>query len=83
MNDADLWRLFVHRREECSPEFREELENRKSAGTLSEASPFWAMRNLGRRFQTRGSVDNSNLIELTCEEWEARKRRKVFRLISA
>jgi hypothetical protein len=68
MNDADLWRLFVHRREECSREFWEELENRKSAGTLSEASPFWAMANVGRRFHTRGSADNSNLIELTCEE---------------
>jgi hypothetical protein len=83
MNDADLWWLFVHRREECSREFWEELENRKSAGTLSDASPFWAMSNVERHFHTRGSADNSNLIELTREEWEARKRRKMFRLISA
>jgi hypothetical protein len=83
MNDEDLWWVFLHHREECSREFWEELRNRKSAGTLSEASPFWAMSNVGRHFHTRGSADNSNLIELTREEWDARRRRKMFRLISA
>jgi hypothetical protein len=31
----------------------------------------------------RSSGDNSNLIKLTPQEWEARRRRKMFRLISA
>ena len=83
MNDEDLWWLFLHHREECSREFWEELDNRKAAGTLSKASAFWAMSNAGRHFHWRGPADNSNLIELTCEDWEARKRRKMFRLISA
>ena len=83
MSDEDLWWVFLNHREECSREFWEELENRKAAGTLSEDSPFWTMSNVGRRFHTRGSGDNSNLIELTREEWEARRRRKMFRLISA
>jgi hypothetical protein len=56
MSDEDLSWLFLHRREECSREFWEELENRKSAGTLSEASPFWAMSNVGRHFHTRGAA---------------------------
>jgi hypothetical protein len=83
MSDQDLWTLFVHHREECSREFWEEVENRKAAGTLSEGSPFWTVRNVGRHFHTRGSGDSSNLIELTREEWEARRRRKMFRVISA
>jgi hypothetical protein len=33
--------------------------------------------------QLRGSGSNSNLIELTREEWEAHRRRKMFRVISA
>src|SRR6266852_8885120 len=73
LSDEDPWWLFLHHREECSREFWEELENRKAAGTLSEASPFWAMTNVGRHFHTRGSADNSKLIELTREEWEARR----------
>jgi len=75
--------LFVNHRQECSREFWEELENRKAAGTLSIDSPFWTMGNVGRHFHTRGSGDNSNLIELSREEWEARRRRKMFRVISA
>jgi hypothetical protein len=82
MCDEDLWWLFVNHREECSGEFWEELENRKAAGTLSKDSPFWTMGNVGRHVYTRGSGDNSNLIELTREEWEARRRRKMFRAIS-
>ena len=83
MSDEDLWWLFLHHREECSREFWEELENRKAAGTLSKDSPFWAMRELARYRYPRGSGDNSHLIELTREEWEARRRRKMFRVISA
>jgi len=83
MGDEDLWWLFVNHREECSREFWEELENRKAAGTLSKDSPFWTTGNVGRHFHTRGSGDSSNLIELTREEWEARRRRKMFRSISA
>src|SRR2546426_12020539 len=80
MSDQDLWTLFLHRREECSGEFWEEVENRKAAGTLSKGSPFWTVRNIGRHFRARGTRDNSNLN--TREEWEARRRRKMFRLIS-
>ena len=83
MCDGDLWGLFVHPREECSQEFWEEVENRKAAGTLSKGNPFWTMGKIGIYFHTPSSRDNSNLIELTREQWEARKRRKMFRLISA
>jgi hypothetical protein len=82
MSDKDLWWLFLHHREECSREFWEELENRKAAGTLSNDSPFWAVRNVVRYLQPQVPAD-SNLIELTREEWEARRRRKMFRVISA
>jgi hypothetical protein len=83
MSDEDLWWLFLHYREECSREFWEELENRKAAGTLSKDSPFWTVRNVARYLHPRGTSGSSNLIELTPEEWEARRRRKMFRLISA
>jgi hypothetical protein len=83
MSDEDLWWQFVNRREECSHEFWEELEHRKAAGTLSDDSPFWTMGNVGRPFHTRGPGNSSNLIELTREDWEARRRRKMFRVISA
>jgi hypothetical protein len=83
MSDEDLWWLFLHHRGECSREFWEELENRKAASTLSKDSPFWIMGNGGRHFHPRGTSGSSNLIELTPEEWEARRRRKMFRLISA
>jgi hypothetical protein len=83
MSDQDLWALFVHHREECSGEFWEEVENRKAAGVLSKDSPFWTVSNLARYLQPQAAVKNSNLIELTREEWEARRRRKMFRLISA
>ena len=82
MGDGDLWSLFLHHREECSDEFWQEVENRKAAGILCEGSPFWTMQKIGRLLHTRGS-DKSNLIELAPDEWEARKRRKMFRLISA
>ncbi len=80
MSDDDLWWLFLHHREECSHEFWEELETRKAAGTLSKDSPFWTMGELA---SPRGSGGDSNLIQLSREEWEARRRRKMFRVISA
>ena len=83
MSDDDLWWLFLDHRGKCSQEFWGEVETRKAAGTLSKNSPFWAMGELGRYHQPRGSDGNSNLIELTHEEWEARGRRKMFRVIRA
>jgi hypothetical protein len=83
MSDDDLWGLFLDHREECLQEFWGEVETRKAAGTLCKGSPFWTMGELARYRQPRGSRENSNLIELTREEWEARRRRKMFRLISA
>jgi len=83
MSDEDLWWVFLNHREECSHEFWEELENRKAAGILSKSSPFWTMGALARYGHPGGSGDNSNLIKLTREEWEARRRRKMFRVISA
>ncbi len=83
MSDDDLWWLFLNHREECSQEFWEELETRKAAGTLSKDSPFWTMDALARYRHPRGSGGDSNLIKLTREEWEARRRRKMFRVISA
>jgi hypothetical protein len=83
MSNDDLWWLFLNHREECLQEFWGEVETRKAAGTLSKNSPFWAMGELARYRQPRGSGGNCNLIELTREEWEARRRRKMFRVISA
>jgi hypothetical protein len=83
MSDADLWWVFVHHREECSHEFWKELETRKAAGILSKDSPFWAMGELARYRHPRSSGSNSNLIKLTPEEWEARRRREMFRVNSA
>jgi hypothetical protein len=82
MSDEDLWWLFLHHRPGCSREFWEELENRKAAGILSKGSPFWTVSNRARYVQP-SPADNSNLVELTREEWEARRRRKMFRVISA
>src|ERR1700687_5104707 len=83
MSDDDMWWVFLNHREECSPEFWDELEARKGAGTLSKDSPFWMMGALARYRHPRGSGGDSNLIELTREEWEARRRRKMFRMVSA
>jgi hypothetical protein len=82
MSDDDLWWLFLNHREECSQAFWEELENRKAAGILSNDSPFWSVKKLVS-YPHLPPRHNSNLIELSREEWEARKRRKMFRLISA
>src|ERR1700730_19213584 len=67
MSDEDLWWLFLNRREECSQEFWEELENRKAAGILSKDSPFWTVSNFARYLQPQGPADDSNLIKLTRE----------------
>src|SRR5882672_4641574 len=83
MSDEDLWWMFLHHREECSREFWEDLESRKAAGTLSGGSPFWSVNNFARYPHPSGPAYNSNLIELTREEWEARRCRKMFRVISA
>ena len=83
MSDEDLWWLFVEHREECQREFWEDLDYRMAAGTLSKNSPFWTMGKVGRDVYMRGSGSRSNLIELTRDEWEARRRRKMFRVISA
>ena len=82
-SDHELWRLFLHHRVECTREFWEELEKRKAAGSLSKNSPFWTIRDLGKHFQTRRPDHHSNLIEPTRDEWEAHRRRKMFRVISA
>jgi|SRR5215467_7665020 len=81
MSDEDLWWLFLHHRRNCSRQFWEELEKRKAAGTLFKDSPFWSIKNLARYSQPEGAADHCNLIQLTCEEWEARRRRKMFRVI--
>jgi hypothetical protein len=76
-SDEDLFWIFVYHRSECGPDFWQEIENRKAAGILSKASPFW---NLGK-FDHDPKADEScasNLIETTREEWDARKRRKIF-----
>jgi len=83
MSDEDLWWLFMNHRKECSREFWEEVENRKAAGILSKESLFWTVSNIARYLQPRVPAHKSNLIKLTLEEWEARRRRKMFRVISA
>jgi hypothetical protein len=42
---------------------------------MSEITPYRKPRSSG--------AGHSNLIELTPEEWEARKRRKMFRAVSS
>jgi hypothetical protein len=83
MGDGDLWSLFLHHREECSDEFWQEVENRKAAGILSQGSPFWHLNTALEQRHARRRLAKSSVVELTLEEWEARKRRKMFRVISA
>jgi hypothetical protein len=83
MSDGDLWSLFLNHREECSREFWQEVENRKAAGILSEASPFRHMNTNSEQREDRLWFAKSNVIELTPDEWEARKRRNMVRPISA
>jgi hypothetical protein len=81
MRDEDLWWLFRNHRADCTHEFWEEVASRKAAGSLSKGSPFWAMESITRDLRKLGN--HSNVIVLSREEWEARRRRKLFRLISA
>jgi hypothetical protein len=83
MTDRDLWWFFLQNRELCSSEFWQEVDNRKAVGILSEASPFWNTSVYTGRRTTWRSIAKSNIIELTPEEWEARKRRTMFRMIPA
>jgi hypothetical protein len=83
MRDEDLWWLFLNHRGECTREFWEEVATRKAAGTLSKGSRFWVLEGGGCDFSKPGFANRSNLIVVTREEWEARRRRKLFRLISA
>src|ERR1700675_3655570 len=85
MSDEELWWTFLQQRKEWSQwlhEFHEEVDARKVAGTLSPSSPLWAMEAVPSFFPTLPE-DNNNLIELTSQEWEARRRRKIVRPISA
>ena len=81
MSDDDLWWLFLNRREDCSLEFWEEVETRKAVSVLFKNSPFWTYHEVARYRQPRGRRRNSNLIELTREEWDAHKRRNILRMI--
>jgi hypothetical protein len=83
MSDDELWGLLLDHPHQCLQDFWREVLARKAAGTLSKNSPFWTMGNVGRYPQARRPDDNSNLIELTLEEWEAHRRRKMFRVLSA
>jgi len=83
MREEDLWWLFLNHRAECTHEFWEEVANRKAAGTLSKRSPFWVMESISNDFRKPGFGNSSNLIVVSREEWEARRRRKLFRLVSA
>ena len=82
MSDDELWGLLLDHPHQCLQEFWREVLARNAAGRLSKNSPFWTMGDTGRYLQARGSGDDSNLIELTREEWEAH-RRKMFRVMSA
>ena len=84
MSDDDLWWwLLLDHPLQCLQELWEEVHTRKAAGTLSRNSPFWAIDELAKYRQLRSSGGNSNLIELTREEWEAHRRRRMFRVLSA
>ena len=76
MSDDDLWWVLLHHREECGREFWREVENRKAAGILSDASPFWRIGASGQSPQANASGVASNVIQLTREEWETRRGRK-------
>lgn len=83
MTDEDLWCVFVQNRAKCSFEFWDEVENRKAAAVLSERSPFWHLNTALEQRHARRWLPKSNVVELTPEEWEARKRRATLRPISA
>jgi len=83
MTDEELWSLFRQNRGNCTYEFWEEVENRKAAAILTECSPFWPMNTSLAQRQAARWPAKSNVVQLTPEEWEARKRRNMFRVISA
>ncbi|MGA2643659.1 MAG: hypothetical protein ABSF15_03035 [Candidatus Sulfotelmatobacter sp.] len=84
LSDEELWCLLLCHPQECLQEFWKEVKTRKAAGRLAQNSPFWTMSELAAYGQPRYSgAGHSNLIEPTREEWEAHKRRKMFRVISA
>jgi hypothetical protein len=83
MSDDELWGLLLDHPHRCLQEFWGEVLTRKAAGRLSKNSPFWTIGDLSTRRQFRPSGGQSNMIELTREEWEARRRRKMFRVMSA
>ena len=84
LSNEELWWFLLGHPQQCLQDFWKEVEARKVAGILSNDSSFWTMSDLPpyRKPQSSGG-GHSNLIALTREEWEAHKRRKMFRVISA
>jgi len=83
MSDDDLWWFFLDHPRRCKEEFWAEVGTRRSAGTLSQASPFWSIYEVNQRPDSRPVPAVPNVIELTREEWEAHRRRRMFRVLSA
>ncbi|MGA2646967.1 MAG: hypothetical protein ABSF15_19825 [Candidatus Sulfotelmatobacter sp.] len=84
LSNEELWWFLLDHPQQCLQDFWKEVEARKVAGILSNDSPLWTMSDLAPYGQPQHSVGGqANLIELTREEWEAHKRRKMFRVISA
>ena len=83
LSNEELWWFLLDHPQQCLQDFWKEVEARKVAGILSNDSPLWTMSDLANRQPPPSGGGHSNLIELPREEWEARKRRKMFRVISA
>ena len=87
LSNEELWWFLLDHPQQCLQEFWNEVEARKAAGILSNDSPFWTFWTMGNlapyRQPQHSGAGQSNLIELTREEWEAPKRRKMFRVISS
>jgi hypothetical protein len=84
LSNEELWWFLLDHPQQCLQEFWSEVEARKAAGILSNDSPFRTMSDLAPYGQPRPSGGRqSNLIELTREEWEAHRRRKMFRVVSS
>lgn len=75
--------IFLDYQQERSREFRQEVEARKAADALSRGSPFWTIGNGSSQSLKNESWNKNELIELTREEWEARRHRKMSRACSA
>ena len=82
LSNEELWWFLLDHPQQCLQNFWKEVEARKVARILSNDSPLWTMSDLAYHRNPSGG-GHSNLIELTREEWEAHKRRKMFRVISA